>query len=260
MKNKQTLIEVKNLNKIFKQKFSSNDLVLFDELNLDIYKNETLTIIGPNGAGKSTLIDMILKLTPITEGEINYPSTRDFKSFINQTGVQFQEATFPKGYTLDQIVNMIFEFNNVKPEKLSYKEWISTHRDKEKEELYNLLNLENKINRKVKKLSGGEKQRLNVMLALLNKPRLLILDEITTGLDLSAQNKILNYISKYAKRKDTTVILISHNLNEIETLSDRLIVLDDKKIVMDLTKKEVIKKYGTISKFTLGYFKNKEKK
>ncbi len=250
----QPILEVKEVTKTF------GGILALNRVSFDIHEGEILGIIGPNGSGKTTLINIILNLINKTSGHVEYPQNKSIKDFLDQTGIQFQQAQFPKGYIVDEIVDMVFQLNNKKPKYLKFKDWMAKESATEKKKLYKLLDLKDKTNRKASRLSGGEKQRLNVLLALINKPSLLILDEITTGLDISAQNEILNYIKKYTTDKNNTLILVSHNINEIEALADRVVILDKKKIVADKTRAEIIKKYKTIGNYAFGYFTKKRVK
>ena len=106
---------------------------------------------------------------------------------------------------------------------------------------------------KVSKLSGGQKQRLNVTIALLNKPKVLFLDEFTTGLDIAIKNNIQKFIIEYCNKNNTSLFLISHDVDSINQMTDRMIILAEKEIKIDLRKDEIINKFGSVSKLLKKY-------
>lgn len=246
--NRDILIKIKNLSKKFKNK------EVFKELNLNIYKNEVLAILGPNGSGKTTLLNIIIGLSKQTSGKVELVNFKNQKDFFKKLGIQFQNSDFPKGYTTNQMVDLVFQFANRKPSGISFSKWVKTDGLKLKKQLYKTFQLEGKEKTKAIKLSGGEKQRLNVMLALLSKPEILIVDEITTGLDITAQSSILTFINNFKNKQNKTLILVSHNINEIDRLADRIVILDKKKITKDFTRDEIIRKYKSIPNFLNSYF------
>jgi ABC-2 type transport system ATP-binding protein len=108
--------------------------------------------------------------------------------------------------------------------------------------------------KKVKQLSGGQKQLMNIMLAFVGKPTLLILDEITTGLDIRMQERILKFIRKYVDVNKTTLIIVSHITNEIDSLVDKMIIMEDGKFRRPKTLKEINEQYGSTQKYLRKYF------
>jgi ABC-2 type transport system ATP-binding protein len=203
------IIEIKNLEKNFRKKN------VLKKINLDVHFGEKIAIMGPNGAGKTTILEILLNIIPLTKGsvKVNIP--------FNKIGMQFQDANFPSGITSQDIIKF---FNEINAFKIS---------DEELKKQMNFFQISSFADTNSKSLSGGQKQKLNLILSLIHDPELIILDEITTGLDFTSKNLIVNYIKEKTKGKDKTLIIISHNLDEVKKLVDRLIYLKDGKIVFD---------------------------
>ena len=141
------LIKITNLEKTF-GKFESHKKVIFKNLNLTINKGETLAILGPNGAGKTTLLNIITGLLKQTSGKIEYVGFKSKDDFLSKTGIQFQHSDFPKGFTASQIIDLIFQFNNKKPDGKTYYKWMKEDGQKIKQKLFKTFQLEGKENRK----------------------------------------------------------------------------------------------------------------
>lgn len=221
-------------------------------LDLIINQGDKIAIIGANGSGKTTLINIILGFVNYDSGELNFPLHNNKQSdFIKNVGIQFQNSNFPGNYTIAQIVDIVFEIKyNTKIKE--FQKWKNEIRNIEREKLLKLLNLDTKSKYKVKNLSGGELQRLNILVSIISNPKILILDEISTGLDIKAQYELLNYIKDFIEENEITLIIISHLIHEIEVLADKIFVLEDGKIVLE---KEIKKnKKGDLRKFIDDYF------
>lgn len=198
-----------------------------DNVSIEVNKGEIFGIIGPNGSGKSTLVESIEGLKQLDNGDIkvfNLDPYKQRKEVYKLLGVQLQDTEYPDNIKVGELCEMFSAF---------YDSPADYHR------LLCELNLDKKINRTVKKLSGGEKQRLSILLALLPKPKLLILDELTTGLDPEVRHQMWNAL-KAINNNGTGVIIVSHYLDEIEELCDRFLYLHNG-----------VKKFvGTVEKFT----------
>ncbi len=134
-----------------------------------------------------------------------------------------------------------------------YKKW-KIEKAKEVDFLVEIFELKQVLKQKVNSLSGGEKQRLNVLLAILNKPQVLILDEISTGLDIKAQEALINFIGNYCEENGTTLIIISHIIFEIETLTDKIFLLEEGIIKFEITIESLQAKFKTLSNALKSYF------
>jgi len=209
----ETMIKTEGLTKKF------GEFTAVDGLNLEIRKNEIFGLLGPNGAGKTTTISMICGLLPATHGKISFSGTRkhDHKSLI---GYCAQENIFyPKLSCLEQLVfigNMYgFSSRDVRAKAF---------------ELLNLLGLSDKTHVRAGKLSGGMKRRLNICLALVHDPEIMILDEPEAGLDPQSRILVRDFIKTLGKEK--TVILTTHNMDEADRLANRLAIIDHGRLLM----------------------------
>lgn len=195
------------------------DLVAVDNISFEVRKGEIFGLLGPNGAGKTTTINMICGLLPATSGTIRYQShdIREIKSIIGYCPQE--NIYFPKLTCLEQLVFM----GNI----------YGISSDKCKSEgllLLEMLGLINKSKVYARNLSGGMKRRLNIALALIHNPRILILDEPEAGLDPQSRVMVRNFIKTLSNEK--TIILTSHNMDEVDRLADRVAIMDYGKIML----------------------------
>ena len=234
------LIEVKDLSKVYKQGKRKVKKV-FENINLNIYENEIIALIGPNGAGKTTLVEIISQIKKQTSGTIKFHYQSDDEK--ENIGVQFQDLAFPRGLTVKDFIDfqIMLSKNNISSEFLN--------------EMLATFQLAEFLNYKVSKLSGGQQQRLNVLIAMMNKPKVLFLDEFTTGLDIAIKNEIKNFILKYAKDNNITIVLISHDIDIIDQMAQRFVLITNNKIVVDTDKENIEKKFKSVSNFLFNYIK-----
>ena len=215
------MIEIKNLTKSYDKK------CILKNINLKINDNEQVSIIGKSGCGKSTLLRCIARLEKIDKGQIliDNENVNNIKKFYNKVGMVFQSFNLFENMTV--LENLI-----IAPVKLKIQtrdEAIKLAKGYLKE-----INLENKINEYPKNLSGGEKQRVAIIRALMEKPKILLLDEPTSSLDPQMKKEVLELISKL-KDYNMTIIVVSHELNFVKDFSSRIIFLDNKTILSDDT-------------------------
>ena len=223
-------LEVKNLIKYFKNTIAVNNI------SFDIEKNNTLGLLGPNGCGKTTSIGMMLGLITPTKGEI----------FINE--IRLSSKTRIELLSLMNFASPYIEL----PKKLSVKQNLEVYArlygvkeiNKRTEELIEDLNLQNFLNKKTGELSSGQKNRVALAKSLINKPKLLFLDEPTSSLDPDVGDFVREYIEKYKKSNELTILLASHNMKEVERLCDKIIMMKQGKIVDSGTCKDLIEKHG----------------
>lgn len=207
-----SIISVKNLRKSY-GKFKAVKGISFD-----VHEHEIFGLLGPNGAGKSTTLEIIETLRQKTSGEVilnglNLDTDPDkIKKII---GVQLQTSGFYPGLKLTELIQLFAGLYN---------------QDVNAMELLQLVNLEDKAKNKFKEMSGGQKQRFSIATTLINKPKIIFLDEPTTGLDPQARRNLWELI-KNIRAKGTTVIITTHYMDEAEQLCDRVAIMDEGRII-----------------------------
>lgn len=201
-----------------------------DAISFDVFEGEIFGILGPNGAGKTTTLEMIETLRPIDAGNATVDGI-DVSQHPDQVkqiiGVQTQASTFMDRVTLrEQLALLISVYNtsNVTPDQLLEH-----------------VELTDKSRSYPEKLSGGQKQRFSIAAALVNEPRVLFLDEPTTGLDPQARRNMWEFIQGL-KDKGITIILTSHYMEEAQLLCDRLAIMDEGKIIALDTPQNMVQK------------------
>jgi len=194
------------------------ETVALDDVSLTIDQGQIFGIIGPNGAGKSTLVGILAGLRDRDTGTVcvlGLDPERDERQLRERIGIQLQEAQLQELIRVEEAVKLYASFyRNPRPWEPLLEEW----------------NLGEKRQTPFKGLSGGQKQRLLICLALINTPELVILDELTTGLDPQARQASWELIRR-VREQGTTVILVTHFMEEIEKLCDRVAVIDHGRVV-----------------------------
>lgn len=203
----QTIISVKNLTKKY------GDFEAVKGISFDVLEGEIFGLLGPNGAGKSTTLEIIETLRNKTSGEVtvdgmNLETHQDaIKKII---GVQLQSSGYYPNLNLTELIDL---FSGLYNRKIDARE------------LLGLVNLQDKAKAKFKELSGGQKQRFSIATTLINKPKIIFLDEPTTGLDPQARRNLWDLI-KNIRSNGTTVIITTHYMDEAEVLCDRVAIID----------------------------------
>lgn len=208
----KTIISVKNLQK----HYGSFEAV--KGISFDVYEGEIFGLLGPNGAGKSTTLEIIETLRIKTSGEVivdGMDLDKEPDNIKKIIGVQLQSSGFYPGLTLIELIALFAGLYNRQANPM---------------ELLMLVNLEDKAKNKYKELSGGQKQRFSIATTLINQPKIVFLDEPTTGLDPQARRNLWELI-KDIRSKGTTVIITTHYMDEAEQLCDRIAILDEGKII-----------------------------
>jgi ABC-2 type transport system ATP-binding protein len=216
-------IEVNGVSKHYKEVIAVNDL------SIKIKQGEFVALLGPNGAGKTTLIEMIEGLQPPSSGEIKvfgqyWKGNADF--LHHKLGISLQETRFIDKLRVDETLMLFASFYGLKSERI--------------EEVLKMIALEEKRKAYVVNLSGGQRQRLALGVGLLNSPKLLLLDEPTTGLDPTSRREIWNILMDLKHEVNTTMILTSHYMEEASFLCDQIIILDKGKIIARGTLDELL--------------------
>ena len=223
------MIEVKNLQK----KFETLEAV--KKINFNIKKNQTLALLGPNGCGKTTTIGMLLGLiTPtsgqifITEKELNYKNHQ----FLDIMNFASPYVELPKKLTVLENLKVYGRMYLIK--NLSDKI----------EQLVEDLNLKPFLNKKTGELSSGQKNRVSLAKSLINKPKILLLDEPTASLDPDTGDYIRSYLEKYKIENNVSILLASHNMAEVMRLSDYVLMMKEGQIIDHGTATNLIGKHG----------------
>jgi len=207
-----TIISVKNLVKNY------GNFNAVKGISFDVYEGEIFGLLGPNGAGKSTTLEIIETLREKTSGEVILDGLNLDKQpneIKKRIGVQLQTSGYYPGLNLLQLIELFCGLYN---------------RNVDPMELLEMVNLKDKAKAKFKELSGGQKQRFSVATTLINEPRIIFLDEPTTGLDPQARRSLWELV-KNIREKGTTVIITTHYMDEAEYLCDRVAIIDSGNIV-----------------------------
>lgn len=219
------IISVKNLTKKY------GDFTAVDAISFTVQDGEIFGILGPNGAGKTTTLEMIEALKSITSGQVSldghdvHSDARIVKSLI---GVQLQASAFFDGLSLLELLETFGSLYG---------------RTVDAPQLLKNVQLDEKAKSQVKELSGGQKQRLSIAVALVNDPKVMFLDEPTTGLDPQARRNMWDLIGDINKQ-GKTVVLTTHYMEEAEVLCDRIAIMDHAKIVALDTPMNLLKNSG----------------
>lgn len=236
------MLKIENLSKSF-NKGTENEINIFDHLNLNIEKNKCTAIIGSNGCGKSTLLNMIGGSINIDSGNIvlndnDISKLKEEKRAIH-IGRVYQNPSMGVSPSLTILENM--SLADKKGEKFSLRSLLKRNRkDKYIELLKDLdLGLENKLNTKVKYLSGGQRQSLSLVMAAMKYPDLLLLDEHTAALDPKTSNVVMEKTRELLNKYSITTIMISHNMRDAIDYSDRIIMLDKGEVVLDRDSRDI---------------------
>ena len=223
-------LKVQNLVKKF------NSIIAVNDISFEIEKNTTLGLLGPNGCGKTTSIGMMLGLITPTSGKI----------FIDNICLE------PKNrIKLLSLMNFASPYIEL-PKKLTVRQNLEVYArlygvveiDKRVDEMVEDLNIKSFLYKKTGELSSGQKNRVALAKSLINKPKLLFLDEPTASLDPDVGDFVREYIEKYKKNNELTILLASHNMKEVERLCNKIIMMKKGEIVDSGTCDQLIKKHG----------------
>lgn len=207
-----TIISVKNLVKKY------GDFEAVKGISFDVLEGEIFGLLGPNGAGKSTTLEIIETLRSKTLGDVIVAGLNldtDANEIKKIIGVQLQSSGFYPGLNLLELIHLFSGLYNQPVNAM---------------ELLAKVNLQDKAKEKVKALSGGQKQRFSIATTLINTPKIIFLDEPTTGLDPQARRNLWDLIREI-RSTGTTVILTTHYMDEAELLCDRVAIIDSGKII-----------------------------
>tara|TARA_B100000029_G_scaffold325412_1_gene317927 strand:- start:883 stop:1614 length:732 start_codon:yes stop_codon:yes gene_type:complete len=224
-------IEVKNLQKLY------NKFEAVKKINFKINKGSIVGLLGPNGCGKTTTIGMMLGLIKPSSGFItingkNIDSEKNRTSLLEKMNFISPYVELPKKLTVEEnlkVYGKMYGVNNLNEKILN---------------LMNELNLLEFRKRKTGELSSGQKNRVSLAKALINDPEILLLDEPTASLDPDIGDYIRGYIENFSSKKGTTILLASHNMNEVERLCNEVMMMKNGIIIDKGTSKDLINKHG----------------
>ena len=223
-------IKLKNLTKIY------NKYIAVNKINFEIEKNKTIGLLGPNGCGKTTTIGMMLGLVSPSKGEIliENKNLNNFRrdEILKRFNFASPYVELPKKLTVKQNLEIYGRLYGIKDLSIRINEISSD------------LDIKGFFERKTGELSSGQKNRVSLAKSLINKPEILLLDEPTESLDPDIGDFIRSYIQNYKSKNKVTVLLASHNMNEVERLCDSIIMMKKGKIIDKGTSKELIQKHG----------------
>ena len=220
--NTTTVIQAENLTQVFR--VPGGTLTAVDNLDLTISKGEIIALLGPNGAGKTTLIDMILGLTEPARGTLTVQGISPKKAVQRgDIGAVLQTGGLLKDLTVRQTLEMLA---TLYPARIDIDEVLAS------------AELTELAHRKVGKCSGGQQQRIRFAIATMHDPNILILDEPTTGMDVTARRTFWERMDKLAET-GKTIIFATHYLEEAQNFAQRIVLMDNGKIIADGTSEEI---------------------
>ena len=217
----QTILEARNLVKRYP------DVLAVDDVSFDVIEGVCFGLLGPNGAGKTTTVEIIEGVTPATSGEVYYRGARAGRKFREEAGIQFQNTALQDFITVRETLEMFQGLYN---------------RQADLDHIIGQCSLSELLDRDNRKLSGGQRQRLLLAVALVNKPRLVFLDEPTTGLDPQARRNFWDLVERI-RADGTTIILTTHYMDEAQILCDEIAIMDVGKIITRGAPNELLREH-----------------
>jgi ABC-2 type transport system ATP-binding protein len=221
---KNPVIEVKNVFKSFKNVQAVNGV------DFKIFKGQSVALLGPNGAGKTTLMEMIEGIQKPNKGDILIMGRKwkgNERELHRDIGLSLQETHFIDRLTVFETLKLFASFYELKRQRV--------------DEIIRIIGLAEKTRSYVVNLSGGQRQRLALGIALLNDPKILLLDEPTTGLDPNARREIWSILMDLKKHSRTSLVLTTHYMEEAEQLCERIIIIDKGRILKQGTLEQLLK-------------------
>jgi len=206
------------------------NLTALNDISFDIYQGEFFGLLGPNGAGKSTLISALAGLLKVDSGELSVMGANveaDYRRARQNLGVVPQEIVMDPFFTVRETLQFQSGYFGVR----NNEKWI--------DELLSQLNLSDKANTNMRKLSGGMKRRVLIAQALVHKPQVLVLDEPTAGVDVELRQSMWRFVRKLHK-DGHTIVLTTHYLEEAEELCDRIAIVDKGEMIALETKEDLL--------------------
>ena len=225
----KSVVEIRNLTKRF------NDFTAVDNISFDIKEGEILGLLGPNGAGKTTTIHMLLGLITPTVGSIHMfglDLAKHREAILRQVNFSSTYISMPFSLTVEENLKVIARLYELK------------HIQQRIDDIVKKLEMEDIRHKLTRKLSSGQMSRLTLAKAIMTEPKVLFLDEPTASLDPDIVNKIKSFLKEYQRSEGLSILYTSHNMREMEEMSNRIIFLQRGKIVAEGTAHEIIQRYG----------------
>jgi len=220
-----TILKVENLSKIYESGKGIKNI------NLELKKGVILGIVGLNGAGKTTLLSCLAGFLKSTSGNVEYyfdGKVERYETALRNLGIVMAEQGYPDYFNSKQINNIM---------KNTYKSWDSNKFD------YILDEFDISNETRIKDYSTGAKSKLSLAIALSHKSKILILDEVTNGLDIVARKKVRDLLYKYVESGESSIIITSHIMSDIEKISDEIIFINDGAIQLNANKDDLLYNY-----------------
>lgn len=220
------ILTVNNLSKRFK------DFQAVDDISFSLKEGEILGFLGPNGAGKTTTIQMLLGILAPTSGKIEYfgkDLLKHREQILDQVNFSTTYTNLPWIMTVSECLTFISYLYTIKNRKERIKEIVQT------------FDLEKLLDKKIASLSSGQNTRVNLAKSFINKPKVLLLDEPTASLDPETADMVRKILLKEQKEYGISIILTSHNMNEVETVCNRVIFINEGKIFANDTPQSLAK-------------------
>jgi len=224
----EPVVEVNGLTKVFKS-FKAVDNVSFD-----IYPGEILGLLGPNGAGKTTIIHMLLGLTTPASGDINvfgFDLKKNREKILQDVNFSSSYVSMPNSLTVKENLKVFARLYKVKKKEKRISELLK---------IFEIEAIEDKL---VRHISSGHQTRLNLAKALINNPKILFLDEPTASLDPDIADKTRSLLKSIKKNRNLSILYTSHNMKEMEEMSDRIIFLHKGRIIAEGRPEEIIRDF-----------------
>ncbi|WP_338972809.1 ABC transporter ATP-binding protein [Spiroplasma endosymbiont of Panorpa germanica] len=226
----QKILSVKDLKKSYGKKN------VIKNITIDIMQGDRIAIVGPNGSGKTTFCELISGIIQSNSGTIE-------KNKNLVIGMQLQGTEAPKKIRVWDFIRYYIDSFQIKLN------------DVELDQIFKKFAVSEIMDKDISNLSGGQKQKVNILLSIINDPDLLILDELGNGLDIEIVDTIYNNLNQFLKDPLKTLILVSHNMEEIQNFSKRIIFINEGEIISIHDTKNVIKEYGNVREFVRTKFK-----
>ena len=223
------IVEIRQLTKRF------GDFTAVDQVSFDIQPGETVGLLGPNGAGKTTIFQMLLGVITPTEGSIHMfglDLIKHREEILRQVNFSSTYISMPYALTVEEnlrVIGKLYSLPNI---------------SRRIDDVVKKLEMEDIRQKLTRKLSSGQMTRLTLAKAVMTEPRILFLDEPTASLDPDIANKIRAFLKEYRDVSGLSMLYTSHNMREMEEMSDRIIFLQRGKIVAQGTATNVVKQYG----------------